>query len=138
MYLLDTNICIYCIKNKPESVLKQLSLQRKHDIYISSITVAELEFGVEKSKYPERNRIALIEFLSIFKLLPFDDRDAQEYGKIKAELSRRENIIGPLDILIGSQAKSKRLVLITNNTKEFERIDELEIENWADYGLVMK
>ena len=132
MYLLDTNICIYCIKNKPESVLKQLNLKRKYDIYISSITVAELEFVVEKSKYPERNRIALIEFLSIFKLLPFDDKDAQEYGKIKAKLSRDRNIIGPLDMLIGSQAKSKNLILVTNNVKEFERIDDLEIENWVD------
>ncbi|MBA7682186.1 tRNA(fMet)-specific endonuclease VapC [subsurface metagenome] len=133
MYLLDTNICIYCIKNKPESVLEQLNLKRKYDVYISSITVAELEFGVEKSKYPERNRIALIEFLSIFKLLPFDDKDAQEYGKIKAKLSKDGNIIGPLDILIGSQAKSKNLILVTNNVKEFERIDELEIENWVDW-----
>ncbi len=132
MYLLDTNICIYCIINKPESVLKQLNLKRKYDIYISSITVAELEFGVEKSKYPERNRIALIEFLSIFKSLPFDDEDAQEYGKIKAKLSRDGNIIGSLDILIGSQAKSKNLLLVTNNVKEFERIDELKIENWVD------
>jgi tRNA(fMet)-specific endonuclease VapC len=102
------------------------------DIYISSITVAELEFGVEKSKYPERNRIALIEFLTIFKSLPFNDKDAQEYGKIKAKPSRDGNIIGPLDILIGSQAKSKNLILVTNNVKEFERIDELEIENWVD------
>ncbi len=133
MYLLDTNICIYCIKNKSESVLKQLNLKRKYDVYISSITVAELEFGVEKSKYPERNRIALIEFLSIFKLLPFDDKDAQEYGKIKAKLSKDGNIIGPLDILIGSQAKSKNLILVTNNVKVFERIDESEIENWVDW-----
>jgi len=132
MYLLDTNICIYCIKNKPESVVKQLNLKRKYDIYISSITLAELEFGVEKSKYRERNRIALIEFFSIFKLLPFDDKDAQEYGKIKAKLSRHGNIIGHLDILIGSQAKSKNLILVTNNVKEFERIDELTIENWVE------
>lgn len=132
MYLLDTNICIYCIKNKPESVLKQLNLKRKYNIYISSITVAELEFGVEKSKYPERNKIALIEFLSIFKSLPFDDEDAQEYGKIKAKLLRDGNIIEPLNVLIGSQAKSKNLILVTNNVKEFERIDEFEIENWVD------
>ena len=132
MYLLDTNICIYCIKKKPVSVLRQLNLKRKLDICVSSITAAELEFGVEKSKYPERNRIALIGFLSVFRSLPFDDRDAQEYGKTRAKLSRDGNIIGPLDILIGSQAKSKNLILVTNNVKEFERIDGLEIENWVD------
>ena len=132
MYLLDTNICIYCIKNKPASVLAKLNLKRKHDIYISSITVAELEFGVEKSQFPEKNRIAMIEFLSIFQILPFDDMDAQNYGKIKANLSKQGKIIGPLDMLIASQAKSKDLILVTNNVKEFSRIDELKIENWTE------
>ncbi len=132
MYLLDTNICIYCIKKKPVSVLRQLNLKRKHDICVSSITVAELEFGVEESQYPERNRIALIGFLSIFRSLPFDDRDAREYGKTKAKLSADGNIIGPLDILIGSQAKSRSLILVTNNVREFERIGGLKIENWVE------
>jgi len=76
MYLLDTNICIYIIKKKPPSVLKTLKAKVKKEIFISSITIAELEYGISKSNYPEQNKISLIEFLSIFNILPFDDKDA--------------------------------------------------------------
>lgn len=131
MYLLDTNIVIYCIKERPQVVLSKLRKKKPNDICISSITVAELEFGVENSNFPEKNRISLLEFLSIFTVLPFDDKDAQEYGKIKAELKRKGRIIGPMDLLIAAQAKSKELILVTNNTGEFERIADLELENWA-------
>ena len=85
MYLLDTNICIYVIKKKPVDVLKTLKTKSKKDIYVSSITIAELEYGVAKSQFPEKNKIALIEFLSIFNILPFDDADAAEFGMIKTD-----------------------------------------------------
>ena len=131
MYLIDTDIVIYCIKERPHTVLSKLKKKRTNDVYISSITIAELEFGVENSKFPERNRISLLEFLSIFTVLPFDDKDAQEYGKIKAGLKKKGRIIGPMDLLIASQAKSKGMILVTNNVREFGRIPDLEIENWS-------
>ena len=130
MYLLDTNICIYIIKKKPADVLKTLKTKSKKDIYISSITIAELEHGIAKSQFPEKNKIALIEFLSIFNILPFDDNDAVEFGEIKKELEKKGKIIGPMDLLLAAQAKSKKLILVTNNTKEFERVEGLKIENW--------
>lgn len=131
MYLLDTNICIYIIKKKPVDVLKTLKIKSKKDIYVSSITIAELEYGVAKSQFPEKNKIALIEFLSIFNILPFDDIDAVEFGMIKTDLEKKGKIIGPMDLLIAGQAKSKKLILVTNNIKEFERVDGLKIENWV-------
>ena len=130
MYLLDTNICIYIIKKKPADVLKTLKTKLKKDIYISSITIAELEYGIAKSQFPEKNKIALIEFLSIFNILPFDDNDAVDFGEIKKELEKKGKIIGPMDLLLAAQAKSKKLILVTNNTKEFERVEGLKIENW--------
>jgi len=130
MYLLDTNICIYIIKKKPADVLKTLKTKSKKDIYVSSITIAELEYGIAKSQFPEKNKIALIEFLSIFNILPFDDADAVDFGEIKKELEKKGKIIGPMDLLLAAQAKSKKLILVTNNTKEFERVEGLKIENW--------
>ena len=131
MYLLDTNICIYIIKKKPVDVLKTLKTKSKKNIYVSSITIAELEYGVAKSQFPEKNKIALIEFLSIFNILPFDDIDAVEFGMIKTDLEKKVKIIGPMDLLIAGQAKSKKLILVTNNIKEFERVEGLKIENWV-------
>ena len=132
MYLLDTNICIYIIKKKPADVLKVLKTKTKKDIYISSITVAELEYGVAKSQYPERNKVALIEFLSIFNILPFDDADAVNFGSIKTDLEKKGKVIGPMDLLLAAQAKTKHLILVTNNVKEFERVEDLKLENWTD------
>ena len=131
MYLLDTNICIYIIKKKPPEVIKKLKSKSLDDIFISSITVAELEYGAAKSDFPEKNKISLIEFLSIFNILPFNDKDAVEFGIIKADLSKKGKIIGPMDLLISAQAKSRKLILVTNNVKEFERIPDIRIENWV-------
>lgn len=131
MVLLDTNICIYIIKKKPMDVLRILKKKAKKDIFISSITIAELEYGVAKSMYPEKNKISLIEFLSIFNILNFDDKDAVEFGAIKSKLEKSGKIIGPMDLLLSAQAKSKKLTLVTNNIREFERIDGLKIENWV-------
>ena len=131
MYLLDTNICIYIIKKKPVDILKTLKIKSKKDIYVSSITIAELEYGVAKSQFPEKNKISLIEFLSIFNILPFDDTDAVEFGMIKTDLEKKGNIIGPMDLLLAAQAKTKKLILVTNNVKEFERVEGLKIENWV-------
>ncbi|MBR5485521.1 MAG: type II toxin-antitoxin system VapC family toxin [Oscillospiraceae bacterium] len=131
IYMLDTNICIYAIKNKPEAVLNNLKKNLHKGICISSITLAELEHGIQKSAYPEKNSIALIQFLSILSVIPFDDVAAVEYGKICAYLQKKGTPIGTMDMLIAAHAKTEGLILVTNNTREFERVPELELENWA-------
>ena len=131
MYLLDTNICIFAIKKRPEIVLMKLKEKISDGIYISSLTVAELEFGVENSKRIEKNRIALIKFLSIFNILNFDDTDAIAYGRLKTDLRKQGRIIGPIDMLLAAQALNKELIFVTNNVKEFERVRGLKIEDWS-------
>ena len=131
MYLLDTNICIFAIKNKPETVLKKLKEKISDGIYISSLTVAELEFGVENSQKIENNRVALLKFLSIFNILNFDDSDAIDYGRLKTDLRKQGRIIGPIDMLLAAQALNKELIFVTNNVKEFERVKGLKIEDWS-------
>jgi len=132
MYMLDTNICIYAIKNKPELVLQRLKDNLQHGLFISAITLAELQHGVKKSANPEKNASALLQFLSILSVLPFDDLAAVAYGDIWAELQRKGTSIGTMDMLIAAHAKSENLVLVTNNVREFERVSKLEIENWAE------
>jgi len=133
MFLLDTNMCIFIIKKKHEKVLEQLKKNRKKGLYISSITLAELEFGIENAdcEYKARNRIALIEFLSIFEIKDFDENASKEYGILKKYLKDKNCLIGPLDMLIGAHAKSLKMTLVTNNTREFEKIRDLKIEDWT-------
>jgi len=133
MYMLDTNICIYIIKKKIDSVLSKIKKNRKKGLYISSITLAELEFGNANANilYKERNKVALMEFLTIIGVKHFDEKAAQEYGIIKKDLKDRNCLIGPFDMLIAAHAKSLNITLVTNNTKEFERIKNLKIENWV-------
>jgi len=130
MYLLDTNICIYAIKNKSSHVLEIIKERSKYGIYISSLTIAELEYGIENSNRVEENRIALLKFISIFNILSFDDKDAIPYGILKAKMKKKGNMIGPIDMLLAAQALSKDLIFVTNNTKEFIRIDNIKLENW--------
>lgn len=132
MYMLDTNICIYAIKKKPEIVLKHLHDNLENGLAISVITLAELEHGVEKSAKPEKNALALMQFLSILDILSFDDRAAVEYGKLCAYLQKRGTPIGTMDMLIAAHAKAEGLTLVTNNMREFERAPGLKLENWAD------
>lgn len=132
MYMLDTNICIYAIKNKPEQVLQRIKRNVQKGLCISVITLAELEHGVQKSLYPEKNEVALIQFLAILEILPFNDLAAVEYGKICAYLQKRGTPIGTMDMLIAAHAKAEKVVLVTNNTREFERVPGLKFENWAE------
>lgn len=131
-YMLDTNICIYAIKNKPEQVFKHLQDNLQKGLCISAITLAELEHGISKSSFPEKNRTALSRFLSIIGVLPFDEAAAGEYGKICAHLQRQGTLIGTMDMLIAGHAKVQDCILVTNNVKEFERVPGLQIENWAE------
>ena len=132
-YLFDTNICIYLINKKFEYLINRVEKYGIENIGISSITIAELEYGIAKSSSPhkEENRVALLEFLLPFKIIDFNQNDAYEYGRIRQDLQSQGKIIGNMDILIGSQAVSRELILVTNNEKEFKRIENLEIENWV-------
>ena len=131
MYLLDTNICIFAINKRPEKVIETIKEKSKSGIYISALTVAELEYGVENSLHIVDNRIALLKFLSIFNILDFNDMDAAPYGKLKTKLKKTGKIIGPIDMLLAAQAISKDLIFVTNNVDEFNRIEELKIEDWS-------
>ena len=130
-YLLETNICIYVIKKQPAKVIDKIQSEPLEDICISTITLAELEHGVAKSTHRERNRLALLEFLTPFRILDFDQAAAQYYSHIRSDLESRGIVIGPLDLLIAAHAQSKGLTLVTNNLREFQRIKDLEMENWV-------
>ncbi len=132
MYMLDTNICIYAIKRKPEHVFMRIRDNLKNGLGISSITLAELEHGIAKSDYQEKNKASLSKFLAILDVLPFDEAAAREYGKICACLQKQGTPIGTMDMLIAGHAKSKDCTLVTNNVREFERVLGLEIENWIE------
>ena len=131
--MLDTNMCIYIIKKKTQNVLNKLKQNRKKGLFISSITLAELEFGNANadSLYKERNRAALMEFLTIMEIKNFDENAAKEYGIIKKDLRDKNCLIGPFDMLIAAHVKSLNMTLVTNNVREFERIQNLKIENWT-------
>ena len=130
-YMLDTNICIYAIKQDPKVVLQKILKHHPSDICISSITYAELMHGVEKSQAKDKNRLALTLLLSPIEIVDFDSHAAEEYGKIKADLQSQGKFIGPMDLLIASHAKSKGLTIVTNNTKEFKRVNHLNVEDWS-------
>ena len=131
-YMLDTNICIYAIKRKPEQVFTRIKENLGNGLCISSITLAELEHGIAKSDYPEKNRASLTKFLTILNILPFDAGAAREYGKICAFLQKKGTPIGTMDVLIAGHARSKDYTIVTNNVREFERMAGLKIENWAE------
>ena len=130
-YMLDTNICIYAIKHKPPSVIKNFMSHDPDDLCISSITYAELMHGVEKSQAVDKNRIAMALFLSPITILDFDSYAAEEYGKIRSDLERKGTPIGPMDMLIAGHAKSEGLIVVTNNTREFSRVVGLSLEDWT-------
>ena len=130
MFLLDTNTCIFLKNKKPIHVLDKLRSVLDDGVFLSSISVAELQYGVYNSTHIEKNRISLTEFLAPFGILDFDDNDAEVFGKIRYQLKRTGELIGPYDMLIAAQALARDLVLVTNNTTEFARVDGLRIEDW--------
>lgn len=131
-YMLDTNICIYVIKHKPEKVFQKLQEVDPSDVCISSVTYAELIHGVEKSAAVDKNRLALSILLANIEILDFDVNAAEGYGKIRADLEKNGTPIGPLDMMIAGHARSLDYTLVTNNVKEFKRVSGLKIENWAE------
>ena len=131
MYMLDTDICIYTIKRKPAQVLKHLQSLQAGMVLMSSITFAELMNGAKKSNYVEDNIRRLEALSEIIEVVPFDKDAAIHYGNIRSDLEKRGMIIGGNDLLIAAHAVSRNLVLVTNNTREFSRVNGLQIENWA-------
>jgi tRNA(fMet)-specific endonuclease VapC len=130
-YLLDTNICIYIIKQKPKNVIERFRQSQVSEIGVSSITLSELEYGVMKSAKPVQNKLALAQFIAPIEIAAYDDVAAQHYGVIRTHLERQGTPVDCLDMLIAAHALSQNSVLITNNESEFKRIPNLKIENWA-------
>jgi tRNA(fMet)-specific endonuclease VapC len=129
-YLLDTNIIAYIINKRPIEVFNRFHSLELNEISTSSIVVAELWFGVAKSQRKVQNKIALENFLAELTIFDFDIRAAESYAIIRADLESKGTIIGANDLLISAHAVSLGLTLITNNAREFQRINELKIENW--------
>ena len=128
--MLDTDACIALIKTKPDKAIRRLLTLAPGEAGISAITLAELRFGVEKSREPERNARALDEFLLPLEVADFDEEAAGAYGRVRAMLEKAGTPIGPLDTLIGAHALSLGAVLVTHNTGEFRRIRGLAVEDW--------
>ncbi len=132
IFMLDTNICI-CLLNRRtgyENILARIDGLAYDQVVISSLTLAELKFGIAKSVKKEANRIKLGYFLNQFECLPFDVEATSCYGDIRIQLESICSPIGPLDTLIAAHALSLAATIVTNNVREFERVDGLEIENW--------
>jgi tRNA(fMet)-specific endonuclease VapC len=130
-YMLDSDICIYYINKKPSRIIEKMAIYRHEGICISSISLSELKYGLAKSAHKDKNLKSLQQFLSIITVVPFDEFDTVHYGDIRLSLERQGRIIGPLDMLIAAHAKARGLILVTNNTKEFERVEGLKVENWT-------
>ena len=130
-FLLDTDICIYLIKNRPPEVLETFRQHRPSDIGISSVTLFELQYGAEKSNQRLKALKALEHFISPLSVADFDADAAAQAAAIRAQLEAKGTPIGPYDVLIAGVARSKRLVLVTNNLREFSRVEGLRVENWA-------
>ncbi|MAE31723.1 MAG: VapC toxin family PIN domain ribonuclease [Verrucomicrobiales bacterium] len=130
-YLLDTNICIYLIKRSPPTVMRRFKAVRVGEVALSAITLCELQFGVSNSARPDANQAALIQFLAPFEVRDFPSAAGMVYGEIRTQLLRKGVPIGSLDLLIGAHALHEGVTLVTNNTREFKRIPNLKVENWA-------
>ncbi len=130
-YLLDTNICIYLIKRKPPEVLQRFLQLSPGSVFISSVTTSELYYGAQKSQRVQTNLEALNHFLLSFRIVDYDESASFLYGELRADLEKRGQPIVPLDMMIAAHALSLDVPLVTNNTKEFERIKGLKLENWV-------
>lgn len=128
-YMLDTNICIYVLKNHPPQ-LRELFARHTEQLCTSSVVLAELVYGAEKSAKPDENLQIVEGFAARLEVLPFADKAAAHYGEIRADLERKGTPIGPYDLMIAGHARSEGLILVTNNVREFGRVVGLRVENW--------
>ena len=131
MYFLDTNICAYFMSPKYPAVKAQFRLRDPQDLFVSALVAAELAYGVALSARVEANRKNLDAFLSLLQVVPWDDQAMWHYGEQKARLKKTGAQIGEMDLLIGCQALALGATLVTNNMREFERIEGLQVENWV-------
>ena len=132
MYLLDTNICIFLIKNKFPNLINKILSSDSDELFLSSISIAEMEYGASKSQNREKNRQALLDFCTDFnKIIDFTTEDTEAYGIIRAYLEKEGKIIGPYDMQIAAQAMTRNLTVVTNNYDEFVRIPWIKVEDWT-------
>ena len=131
-YYLDTNIIIYFINGKYSSIIDKIKKISSQSIVIPSIVLAEIEYGAKKSVDYNKTITKYRQFINVFSIEQFDMHAAQEYGMIRSSLEKAGNLIGPNDMLIASIVKANDGILVTNNVREFERIEGLHIENWCD------
>ncbi|MDF0650389.1 MAG: type II toxin-antitoxin system VapC family toxin [Nitrospira sp.] len=129
--MLDTNICIYLIKQQPPTVIQRFLSQPVGEIGVSSITVAELAYGVSKSRHASKNRHALEQFLALLEIAAYDQAAAWSYGRLRGQLEAKGTPIGSMDMLIAAHALSLGVRLVSNNLKEFRQIPGLRLENWV-------
>ena len=129
-YLLDTNILIYTVKNRPKQVRERFE-QNEGSLAVSTVSLGELVFGAERSEKPQENLRVIEALIARLELLPFNEAAAFHFGQIRAELFDKGQPIGPFDTMIAGHARSCGLVLVSNNTKEFERVSGLRLENWV-------
>jgi len=131
LYMLDTNICSYIIRNKPQSIKSKLQeVEENHTIALSSIVVSELLYGATKKDSPKLMKIVSA-FIDNFIIYDYSKISAQSYANIRTDLEKKGKIIGANDLLIASHALSLGAVLVTNNTREFERVEKLSLEDWC-------
>jgi tRNA(fMet)-specific endonuclease VapC len=129
-YMLDTNICVYVIKNRPAALRERFD-QLAEALCISAITLGELLYGVEKSARRSQNLQAVEQFTARLEVIPFSLRAAAHFGQIRAERAKLGTLCGAYDMLIGAHARSEGLMLVTNNVREFHRIPGLLVDNWV-------
>jgi tRNA(fMet)-specific endonuclease VapC len=130
--MLDTNICSYIIRNRPESVKKKLKeVEELHEVALSSIVASELLYGAYK-KGSQKLIEVVKHFIDCFVVYNFDPKAAEEYALIRADLEKRGIVIGAYDLQIAAHARSLSAVLVTNNEKEFLRVERLKVENWVE------
>jgi tRNA(fMet)-specific endonuclease VapC len=129
--MLDTNICSYIIRNKPQSIKEKLQeVEENHSIALSSIVVSELLYGVRKKDSPKLSKIVST-FINNFVIYDYSKVSAQSYANVRTHLEKKGEIIGANDLLIASHALSLEAILVTNNTREFERVEKLVLEDWS-------
>ena len=132
MYLLDTNICIFLIKNKFTNLTNKILSSDSNELFLSSISIAEMEYGASKSQNREKNRQALLDFCTDFNnIIDFTTEDTEAYGLIRAYLENEGKVIGPYDMQIAAQAMTRNLTVVTNNYDEFVRIPWIKVEDWT-------
>ena len=131
MYLLDSNICIFLIRNKTLLLRERIKMYSPSLLHLSVITVAELEYGAAKSKNPVKEHQAVLDFVSPFKIIDFKPNDAENFGLIRAYLEKKGTPVGPYDMEIAAQAMTNNLIVVTNNVGEFERVPWIKVEDWT-------